>query len=215
MFANRSKSLLSTSAHPCSVTPGRSTLFRHTTGLRPFCSALESTNLVCAIGPSCASTRSRQPSTMSSTRSTSPPKSAWPGVSTALNTQSRHGKDVYLLLMVMPRSFSRSLLSIRRSEACWPPWFISVSSSVVLPWSTCAMMAKLRTFVSATSAAAEEAAGEVPKKRAIGGGEEVPTTARRSKRQPAPVVGWTRRCVAIDAIARMSAPPPRLMLDIV
>jgi hypothetical protein len=29
------------------------------------------------------------------------------------------------------------------------------------------------------------------------------------------VVGWTRRCVAIDAIARMSAPPPRLMLDIV
>jgi hypothetical protein len=78
------------------------------------------------------------------------------------------------------------------------------------------MMAKLRTFVSAPSAAAEETAGEVPKERerAIGGGRAVPTTTRRSKRPPAPAVGWTRRGVAIDAIARMSAPPPRLMLDI-
>ena len=42
-------------------------------------------------------------------------------VSTALNTQSRHGNDVYLLLMVIRRPFSRSLLSIKRSEACWPP----------------------------------------------------------------------------------------------
>ena len=46
---------------------------------------------------------------------TSPPKSAWPGVSTALSVWSFQLKDVYLDWMVMPRSFSRSLLSIIRS----------------------------------------------------------------------------------------------------
>ena len=42
------------------------------------------TKRVCGIGPSTASTSSSTPSTMLSTRSTSPPKSAWPGVSTML-----------------------------------------------------------------------------------------------------------------------------------
>ena len=42
------------------------------------------TKRVCGIGPSAASTRRITPSTIDSTRSTSPPKSAWPGVSTML-----------------------------------------------------------------------------------------------------------------------------------
>jgi hypothetical protein len=84
----------------------RPTLFITTMGCSPFCRAFPSTNLVCAIGPSVASTSSKHPSTMSRTRSTSPPKSACPGVSTALSTHARHGNDVYLDEMVMPRSLS-------------------------------------------------------------------------------------------------------------
>jgi len=59
-------------------------LFTTTMGLRPAASALPSTKRDCGIGPSKASTSSRQPSAMRSTRSTSPPKSAWPGVSMML-----------------------------------------------------------------------------------------------------------------------------------
>ena len=47
-------------------------------------SAFFNTNRVCACGPSNASTSSSTPSTMPRMRSTSPPKSAWPGVSTML-----------------------------------------------------------------------------------------------------------------------------------
>ena len=47
-------------------------------------SALRSTKRVCGSGPSEASTSSITPSTIDSVRSTSPPKSAWPGVSTML-----------------------------------------------------------------------------------------------------------------------------------
>jgi hypothetical protein len=43
-----------------------------------------STNRVCGIVPSKASTTSSTPSTIFITRSTSPPKSAWPGVSRML-----------------------------------------------------------------------------------------------------------------------------------
>ena len=46
--------------------------------------ALRSTNRVCGIGPSAASTSRNTPSAIFSTRSTSPPKSAWPGVSIRL-----------------------------------------------------------------------------------------------------------------------------------
>jgi hypothetical protein len=51
--------------------------------------------------------------------------------------------------MVMPRSRSRSFESITRSIRCWcaanvPDWRSSLSTSVVLPWSTWAMMAMLR-----------------------------------------------------------------------
>src|SRR5688572_4546454 len=52
-------------------------------------------------------------------------------------------------MMVMPRSRSSSMLSITRSATCWlarktPPWRSRASTSVVLPWSTWAMMATLR-----------------------------------------------------------------------
>jgi hypothetical protein len=59
-------------------------LLTTTIGCRPCCSAFIVTNRVCGIGPSTASTSNSTPSTMPRTRSTSPPKSAWPGVSTML-----------------------------------------------------------------------------------------------------------------------------------
>ena len=49
-------------------------------------SALRSTKRVCGSGPSEASTSSTTPSTIDRPRSTSPPKSAWPGVSMTLMT---------------------------------------------------------------------------------------------------------------------------------
>ena len=55
-----------------------------TIGFRPIFSALPTTNFVCGIGPSAASTSTMAPSTIDRMRSTSPPKSAWPGVSTML-----------------------------------------------------------------------------------------------------------------------------------
>lgn len=89
------------------------------------------------------------PSTMLKTLSTSPPKSACPGVSTILILTPRNNKLVHLDRMVMPRSFSRSLESITRVESdceeeSVPDCFSRQSTSVVLPWSTCAMIAMLR-----------------------------------------------------------------------
>jgi hypothetical protein len=55
-----------------------------TIGRNPCAKAFCVTNRVCGIGPSTASTSSSTQSTIDSTRSTSPPKSAWPGVSTML-----------------------------------------------------------------------------------------------------------------------------------
>jgi hypothetical protein len=120
-----------------------------TIGRRPRRSALPVTNLVCGIGPSAASTSTTTPSTIDRMRSTSPPKSAWPGVSTMLMRTSFHTTDVTLARMVMPRSRSRSLESIARSATCWlernePDWRSRQSTKVVLPWSTWAMMAMLR-----------------------------------------------------------------------
>src|SRR5690606_7741287 len=64
--------------------PGRSILLITTMGLRPAWKAFWVTNRVCGMGPSIESTTSSTQSTMLITRSTSPPKSAWPGVSTML-----------------------------------------------------------------------------------------------------------------------------------
>ena len=79
--------------------PALSTLLTQTIGFRPIFSALPTTNLVCGIGPSAASTSTIAPSTIDRMRSTSPPKSAWPGVSTMLmrmsfqTTRGRLGED--------------------------------------------------------------------------------------------------------------------------
>src|ERR1700679_2511439 len=120
-----------------------------TIGLRPSFSALESTNLVCGMTDSAASTSNTTPSTIDRMRSTSPPKSAWPGVSTMLMRMPSQSTLVHLARMVMPRSRSRSLESMARSSMCWfsrtePDCLSSWSTSVVLPWSTWAIMAILR-----------------------------------------------------------------------
>ena len=128
---------------------GRSTLLTTTIGRRPSASALPVTNLVCGIAPSELSTSRITPSTIDRMRSTSPPKSAWPGVSTMLMRMPFHSIEVGFARMVIPRSFSRSFESIARSSTRWlsrnvPDWRNSWSTSVVLPWSTWAMIAILR-----------------------------------------------------------------------
>jgi len=77
-----------------------------------------STNRVWGFGPSTASTNSRTPSTMFMILSTSPPKSACPGVSTMLILTncpvSRSGSvmAVFFARMVIPRSRSKSFESM-------------------------------------------------------------------------------------------------------
>ena len=147
--AKRSKTSLTTSLGRASPL---STLLTQTIGFSPIFSALPTTNLVCGIGPSAASTSTIAPSTIDRMRSTSPPKSAWPGVSTILTRTSFHTTDVALARMVMPRSRSRSFESMTRSATRWlsrnaPDCCRSRSTSVVLPWSTWAMMAMLRSFM--------------------------------------------------------------------
>ena len=61
-----------------------STLLITTIGLSFISMAFCNTKRVCGIGPSKASTSKSTPSAILSTRSTSPPKSAWPGVSMIL-----------------------------------------------------------------------------------------------------------------------------------
>ena len=148
--ASRSISSSSTSSW---ISPGRasvrSILFTTTTGSNPSASALRVTKRVCGIGPSAASTRSSTPSTMRRIRSTSPPKSACPGVSTMLILVPRHSTAVFLERMVMPRSRSSGLESRTRSPTTCPSrkipaWRNIWSTSVVLPWSTWAMIAMLR-----------------------------------------------------------------------
>ncbi len=124
-------------------------MFTSTIGFRPSASALPATKRVCGMGPSAASTSRRKPSTMRRIRSTSPPKSACPGVSTMLILVSPHFTPVFFDRMVMPRSRSSGFESMTRSLTCWlarntPAWRSIWSTSVVFPWSTCAMMAMLR-----------------------------------------------------------------------
>ena len=122
-------------------------------GRRPRASAFLVTKRVCGIGPSCASISSTTPSTIDSARSTSPPKSAWPGVSTMLMCVPFQLTAQFLARMVMPRSRSMALLSITVSttfscSAKVPDWRSSWSTMVVLPWSTWAMMAMFRICLS-------------------------------------------------------------------
>src|ERR687895_607362 len=131
---------------------GRSTLFTHRITGRPDSSALRRTKRVCGSGPSEASTSSITPSTIVSPRSTSPPKSAWPGVSTRLSFTSPYRTAAFLARIVMPRSRSWSIESRIRSvssscAANTPDCRSMASTRVVLPWSTCAMIATLRMSV--------------------------------------------------------------------
>src|SRR5215217_8896106 len=131
---------------------GRSTLLTtRITGSRAS-SALRSTKRVCGSGPSDASTSSSTPSTIVSPRSTSPPKSAWPGVSTMLSLTPPWWMAVFLARIVIPFSRSRSIESITRSPTSCPfrkaPVCHSIlSTSVVLPWSTWATIATFRRSV--------------------------------------------------------------------
>ena len=112
-------------------------------------SALRRTNRVCGSGPSQASTSSSTPSTIVSPRSTSPPKSAWPGRVDDVQLDVAVRTAVFLARIVMPFSRSRSIESSTRSATCWssrnaPDCHSSASTSVVLPWSTWATIARLR-----------------------------------------------------------------------
>ena len=125
---------------------GRSTLLMTRTTGSLASRVLRSTNRVCGSGPSLASTSSTTPSTIDSPRSTSPPKSACPGVSTMLMVSPSCFTAVFLARIVMPFSRSRSPESITRSATCEPArnapdCHSMASTSVVLPWSTCATMA--------------------------------------------------------------------------
>src|SRR3954452_16002318 len=128
---------------------GRSTLLTtRITGSRAS-SALRSTNRVWGSGPSLASTSSSTPSTIVSPRSTSPPKSAWPGVSTMLSFTPPWRTAVFLARIVIPFSRSRSIESMTRSLTSWfsrnaPDCHSIASTRVVFPWSTWAMIATLR-----------------------------------------------------------------------
>ena len=135
--------------------PGRSILL--TTRITGSCSssALRSTKRVWGSGPSLASTSSSTPSTIVRPRSTSPPKSAWPGVSMMLIFVPPWRTAVFLARIVMPFSRSRSPESMTRSCTASfsrkaPDCHSIASTSVVLPWSTWAMIATLR--MSARSA---------------------------------------------------------------
>ena len=81
------------------------------------------------------------PSTIVSPRSTSPPKSACPGVSTMLILTSPCWIAVFLARIVIPFSRSRSVESMTRSATSWfsrnePDCQSIASTSVVFPWST-------------------------------------------------------------------------------
>ncbi len=96
------------------------------------------TKRVCGSGPSAASTSRSAPSAIISVRSTSPPKSEWPGVSTMLIFTPFQRTEVFFARMVMPRSRSRSFESITRSATTSlarkaPAWRSMWSTSVVLP----------------------------------------------------------------------------------
>jgi hypothetical protein len=151
---------------------GLSTLLTTSTTGRRSSSALRSTKRVWGSGPSLASTSSSTPSTIVRARSTSPPKSAWPGVSTMLIFVSPSWIAVFFARIVIPFSRSRSVESMTRSPTSWfarkePDCQSIASTSVVLPWSTCAMMA---TFLrSSRVESSEEAMARQGSGRRYGG----------------------------------------------
>ena len=120
-----------------------------TIGVKCCSKAFFKTKRVCGIVPSKASTTKRTPSTIFMIRSTSPPKSACPGVSRILICLSPYLTAVFFERIVIPRSFSISFESIARSlisvcESSVSDCFNISLTNVVLPWSTCAIIATLR-----------------------------------------------------------------------
>ena len=108
-LSKRSNAALTTMS---GLAPGLSTLLTTKIGLSPKAKAFLVTNLVWGMGPSCASINSTTPSTMDKARSTSPPKSACPGVSTMLMCVPFQLTAQFFAKIVMPRSRSIALLSM-------------------------------------------------------------------------------------------------------
>ena len=139
--------------------PGKSTLLRTGT-ISSFASCAKYVlATVCASTPCAASTTRIAPSHAPIERETSYAKSTCPGVSRRLKRYVLPSLASYCIvtgcdLIVMPRSRSRSIassvcsLSSRALTACVSSRMRS--ESVVLPWSTCAMIQKLRMFSSFT-----------------------------------------------------------------
>ena len=114
--ASRSmKSSRTSSITSSGLASGRSILFTHTTIGSFKARAFITTNFVCGITPSKASTTRITPFTILRTRSTSPPKSACPGVSIIFILMSLYCTAVFLERIVIPLSFSMSLESMTRS----------------------------------------------------------------------------------------------------
>ena len=112
--SSRKSSRISSSTS-CGRASGRSILFTITTGRSLASRAFPSTKRVWGIGPSAASTSTTAPSAIRRTRSTSPPKSACPGVSIILILIPCHWIAIFFDNIVMPRSRSRSPESRMRS----------------------------------------------------------------------------------------------------
>ena len=120
------------------LAPGLSILFITTIGFRFKAKDFLRTSLVCGIAPSKASTKSKTPSTIFNTLSTSPPKSACPGVSTILILIPLYITEVFFAKIVIPLSFSISFESITLSSTCSlvlkvPLCLSRLSTNVVLP----------------------------------------------------------------------------------
>ena len=135
-------------AAPSGSACGRSILFAAGTTSRPPSIARYAFASVCASIPWAASTTSSAPSHACSDRDTSYVKSTWPGVSMRLSWWPFQSTRTACALIVIPRSRSSSIESrscsrISRSETA-PVSSRMRSASVDLPWSMCAMIAKLR-----------------------------------------------------------------------
>ena len=109
---NKSRTSSTTSS---GLASGLSTLLMQTITGRLSSKDFFNTNLVCGIGPSKASTSRTTPFTIFKTRSTSPPKSACPGVSMMLIFVPLWLTAVFLERIVIPLSFSMSLESMTLS----------------------------------------------------------------------------------------------------
>ncbi len=113
--SSSSKSSSTSSITSSGRASGRSILLMHTITGRLSDIAFDNTKRVCGIGPSKASTTKITPFTILSTRSTSPPKSAWPGVSIIFIFVPLYVTAVFFERIVIPRSLSISFESITLS----------------------------------------------------------------------------------------------------